>query len=400
MLWPDPWHGSRARQLASLVMTDTADLVIIGGGVIGVSTAFHLAEAGYSNVIVLEADQLGSGSTSKSAGGLRLQYSDTANIELALRSMHAHEVFAERPGGEIGLEQVGYLFLLTDPADVAEFESNVELQQSMGVPSRMVTAAEAGRLSSLTNVDDVLAASFCPRDGYCNPGAVVSGYALAARELGVRIRTNTKVISIDRETAGGFVIRTASGPIRASRVMCAAGPWSRQIGAMVGVELPVDPVLRPVWYTEPMPSRPDPVPMTIDFSTGFYFHAEGPGMLFGMADSQQKPGFDQPMASDWLERTAEVVAHRAPSMLDVGVAGGWVGFYETTPDHNAIIGESVDVPGFFFATGFSGHGFQLAPAIGEVMRDLVLDRTPVVDVTGFAITRFRDGVHRAERNIV
>ncbi len=380
-------------------LPDRAEVVIIGGGVMGASAAFHLAEAGVTDVLLLEADQLSCGSTSKSAGGVRLQFSDEINIALALRSMDAFERFAERPGADIGLQQVGYLFLLTDPADVAVFEQNTALQNSMGVPSRMISAAEAGALSTLAHVDDVLAASICMRDGHATPDAVVLGYATAARALGISIATQCPVIGIDLDGDEITCVHTPRGSISTSTVICAAGAWSPHIAAMAGVGLPVRPVARPIWFTEPMPGRPAHVPMTIDFSTGFYFHNEGPGLLFGMADPDQPAGFDAPMRPDWLEVVGDVVAHRAPSLLDVGIAGGWHGFYETTPDHNALIGESANVSRFIYATGFSGHGFLMGPAVGEVLRDLVLGHTPAVDVSGFDVERFK-GETRPEHNIV
>ena len=380
-------------------LPDRAEVVIVGGGVMGASAAFHLAEAGVTDVLLLEADQLSCGSTSKSAGGVRLQFSDEINIALALRSMDAFERFGERPGAEIGLQQVGYLFLLTDSADVTVFEQNTALQNSMGVPSRMISATEAGQLSTLANVDDVLAASVCMRDGHATPDAVVLGYATAARAMGVSIATQCRVTGIDAVEGEISAVQTTRGTVATSTVICVAGAWSPGIAAMCGVDLPVQPVARPIWYTEPMPNRPARVPMTIDFTTGFYFHTEGPGLLFGMADPEQPPGFDSPMRPDWLEIVGDVVAHRAPALVDVGIAGGWHGFYETTPDHNALIGEATNVSRFIYATGFSGHGFLLGPAVGEVLRDLVLGHTPPVDVSGFDVARFA-GETRPEHNIV
>ena len=366
----------------------------------GVSTAFHLAEAGLTNVVVVESDQLGSGSTSKAAGGVRLQFSEVVNIQLALRSLDAFERFETRPGHDIDLRQVGYLFLLTEQNDVTRFEQSVALQNRLGVPSRMISAAEAGVLSPLANVSDVLAASICMRDGHANTGAVVHGYAQAARSLGVRILTGCQVLAIERGDHGIQAVVTSKGRIQTDTVVCAAGPWSRLIGAMVQVELPVDPVRRPIWFTEPMPNRPQHLPMTIDFSSGFYFHGEGEGLLFGMADPAQPAGFDRELRPDWLEVVGEVAKNRVPALLDVGIAGGWTGFYETTPDHNGIIGEASALPRFFYATGFSGHGFLLGPAVGEVMRDLILGRVPVVDVSAFDVDRFTNRDNRPEHNVV
>ena len=377
-----------------------ASTVIIGGGVMGTSIAFHLAEAGVRDIVLIEADQLGSGSTSKAAGGVRLQFSDAVNIELALRSMDAFERFAQRPGGDISLRQVGYLMLLTDPTDVDTFTANVRLQNEMGVPSRMLTAREAGALAPLANVDDVLAASFCARDGHADTGAVVRGYADAARQLGVRIITGATVTAVERDDREITAVVAAHRRIETDTIICAAGPWSGGVGALAGVDLPVVPVRRPVWYTEPIADLPSDHPFTIDFTTGFYFHEEGPGLLFGMADPDQPPGFDVELRPDWLEVVAEVAARRAPRLADVGIAGGWSGFYETTPDHNAVIGSARGVPRFFYATGFSGHGFLLGPAVGEVVRDLVLDRRPVVDVSAFSAERFSVSSGRPERNII
>jgi sarcosine oxidase subunit beta len=377
-----------------------ASVVIIGGGVMGISTAFHLAEAGHSDVVVLEADQLGSGSTAKAAGGVRLQFSDAINIELALRSMAAFERFDAHPGFDISLRQVGYLFLLTEADDVTTFERSVALQNSMGVPSRMLTTAEAGALAPLVNVDDVLAATICMRDGHANTGAVVAGYAQGARALGVRVMTQCPVIAIERNGDAITAVVTAKGRIATDTVLCAAGPWSGQVAALAGVDLPVVPVRRPIWFTEPMPDMPPDHPFIIDFTTGFYFHDEGQGLLFGMADPDQPPGFDVECRPDWLEVVAEVAARRAPRLFDVGIAGGWTGFYETTPDHNGLIGEAMDLSRFFYSTGFSGHGFLLGPAVGEVMRDLILGRPPVVAVDSFSVERFRADEVRPEHNVI
>ena len=379
---------------------DEAEVVIIGGGVMGASTAFHLAEAGCTDIVLVEADQLACGSTSKSAGGIRLQFSDEINIELAKRSVAAFEDFHVRPGADIELKQVGYLFLLTEPEHVADFEASVAMQNAMGVPSRMLTPQQAKELSPLIEIDDVLAATFCPRDGHVNPEMVVFGYAAAAREMGARVVQQCPATGIELDGDRISVVHTAKGPIRTNTVVCAVGAWADQVARMVGRTLPVVPVSRPIWYTEPMPNRPANVPMTIDFATGFYFHTEGEGLLFGMADPHQPAGFDAPTRADWLEQTAEVVARRAPGLLEVGVAGGWNGFYETTPDHNALIGEFETPSRFLYTTGFSGHGFQLGPAVGEVMRDMVLGRTPTIDISAFAADRFERGLARAEKNIV
>ncbi|MBM2822082.1 MAG: sarcosine oxidase subunit beta [Thermoleophilia bacterium] len=376
-----------------------ADVVVVGGGAIGTSIAFHLAEAGV-DVCLLERDALSSGSTSRAAGGVRTQFSDPLNVEIGLRGVEAFSRFAERPGGEIDFRQVGYLFLLDTPGDVERFECNVAVQNALGVPSRLVDAEEAARLSPLAGLDGVLAATFCPLDGHASPEAVAQGYAAGARQHGATVLTGSPATAID--VANGTVqgVATEGGTIETETVICAAGVWSPALARTAGVELPVEPVLREVVTTAPVDGLPESVPMTVDFSTGFYFHREGPGLLIGMADRDQPAGFDEPTDPSWLERVTEVAARRAPNFLEMGIAHGWKGYYEVTPDHNGLVGEAVHPSRFLYATGFSGHGFMQAPAVGEIVRDLVLGRKPFVDIGPLSVERFARSAPRPERNVI
>ncbi|TCO44241.1 NAD(P)/FAD-dependent oxidoreductase [Actinocrispum wychmicini] len=376
-----------------------ADVVVIGGGVMGVSTTFHLAAAGV-NVLLLERDSLGSGSTSRAAGGVRAQFSDPVNIALGQHSLAAFERFAQDPGFPIDLRQNGYLFLLDKSSDVDAFTAGVELQNSMGVPSRMIDVAEACALSPLIAPTGLLAAAYSPRDGHCTPEAVVQGYAAAARRLGATILSHTEVTGIsvsDGEITG---VRTVSDFVTTSVVVCTAGAWSAAIGEMAGVPLPVRPLRRQIRVTSPLPWLPPGLPMTIDFGSTFYFHPEGPGLLFGMSDPDQEYGFDLHVSDEWLDRLGPVVERRAPQLADVGIARGWAGLYEVSPDHNAMVGESPDISRFLYATGFSGHGFLQGPAIGEVIRDLVLGHSPFVDVSSLDARRFAGSFSKAEHNTV
>jgi len=377
-----------------------ASAVVVGGGVIGLSTAYHLARAGVADVVLVERDELGSGSTCKAAGGVRAQFSDAVNIELGLRSLRTFENFEREFGQEIDLHQVGYLFLLDDPHDLAAFEENVARQNELGVPSRMIDVAEAKRLSPLIDTDGLLAAAWSPSDGHCTPESVVLGYATAARGAGARLIRGCSVTGIVKD--GGIIeaVETGHGTIRTDTVICAAGAWSRQIGALAGVDLPVQPVRRQILTTEPMPGLDPRTPFTIDFSTSLYFHSEGPGLLIGMSDPDEEPGFRLGRSDDWLPRLGDAIERRAPEIAEVGIASGWAGLYEMTPDHNALVGESAEMSRFLYATGFSGHGFLMGPAIGEVMRDLYLGNPPVVDVSGLDARRFDDSTIRPELNIV
>jgi sarcosine oxidase subunit beta len=376
-----------------------ADVVVVGGGVVGTSIAFHLAEAGV-DVCLLERGQLAGGSTSRAAGGFRAQFSDALNVAIGLRSIDAFTRFGERPGAEIDLRQVGYLFLLDCADDVSAFEAGVVLQNELGVPSRFVSLDEAAKLCPLAGLEDVLAATFSPLDGHASPEAVTQGYASGARAHGGTMVTGCSLDAI--ELTGGTISRvdTTLGSIETSAVVCAAGVWSPEVARLVGVELPVVPYFREVGFTGPTPGLPDGIPLTVDFSSGLYFHREGPGLLFGMADREQPPGLDAATDSAWLERVMEVAERRCPSLLDMGIAGGWKGYYEVTPDHNALVGELADVGRFLYATGFSGHGFLQSPAIGEIVRDLVLGREPFVDVAPLSVERFARAEARPERNVI
>ncbi len=377
-----------------------ASVVVIGGGVVGLSTAYHLARAGVRDVLLLERDQLGSGSTCRAAGGVRAQFSDAVNIELGLRSLEVFERFRDEFDHEIDLHQVGYLFLLDDPADVAAFERNVALQNDLGVGSRMIEVAEAKRLSPMIRTDGLLAATYSPRDGHCTPESVVLGYAGAARRAGARLVTGCEVTGIVTQDGTIGAVETSSGTVVTDTVVCAAGAWSGRVGALAGVELPVEPLRRQIVTTGPVPGLDPATPFTIDFSTSLYFHTEGRGLLVGMSDPDQEPGFHLGRSEEWLPRLGAAVERRAPALADAGISGGWAGLYEMTPDHNALIGEAAHVSRFLYATGFSGHGFLMGPAVGEVMRDLCLGRTPPVDVSALDVGRFAGRRARPELNIV
>ena len=377
-----------------------ASAVVVGGGVMGLSTAYQLARSGVRDVVLLEREEFGCGSTCKAAGGVRTQFSDTVNIELGLRSLRTFESFKEQFGQEIDLHQVGYLFLLDRPEHVAEFERSVALQNAMGVESRMIDVAEAKRLSPLISTDGLLAAAWSPRDGHCTPESVVLGYATAARAAGARLVRGCAVTGIRRDGDVITGVETSGGTVQTDTVVCCAGAWSEELGRMAGVPLPVTPFRRQILTTEPVQGLDADTPFTIDFASSFYFHREGRGLLLGMSDPDETAGFKLTQADEWLPRLGDVIERRAPRIAEIGIASGWAGLYEMTPDHNALIGEATEVSRFLYATGFSGHGFLMGPAVGEVMRDLYLGRTPYVDINGFDTHRFAESTIRPELNIV
>ncbi|MFE3325915.1 NAD(P)/FAD-dependent oxidoreductase [Streptomyces sp. NPDC059176] len=381
-----------ARTPAAVALPPTATAVIVGGGVIGASIAFHLAEAGVRGVLLLERDTPASGSSGKPIGGVRAQFSDPLNVLLGQRSLRAWRDFARRPGAEVGLETVGYLFLLGRDEDVAAFREASALQGRLGVESRIIGADEAHDLCPYVNPSGIEAAAYSPGDGYALPGAAVLGYLRAARALGATVRTHCAVTGIDRVGGEVRAVHTTAGTVRTGTVICAAGPWSAAIGDLVGVRLPVTPLRRQIALTGPLVPSPPRIPFTLDFDSSLYFHNDGAtGLVLGFSDPYQRPGFGRECSTEWLQLFRAAAARLAPGLAGLEPSGGWAGLYEMTPDHNALIGEAPGVSRFLYATGFSGHGFLQAPAVGEVVRDLWFGREPVIDVGPLSASRFAHG---------
>ncbi|GAB3133134.1 FAD-binding oxidoreductase [Amycolatopsis stemonae] len=378
-----------------------AECVVVGGGVIGVSCAFRLAEAGV-DVLLLERGGLGEGSTAKAAGGVRSSFTSRVNVELGLRGLAAYSAFSRDFGVEIDFRRDGYLYLLTDPADVSAIGHCAELQREYGVRSHLLDPAEAREIVPLLETDGVVAALWSPDDAKATPDAVVQGYAKAARACGAKLRTGVEVTGIERDGDTLTGVNTTAGFVRTGAVVCAAGAWSGQLGELAGLDLPVRPFRRQVVFTGPVPGLPERVPLTIEMSSAFYFHREGAGLAMSFCEDDGFPGFGTHYeAGDWLPRLAELAGRRIPAVLDAGIRTAWAGLYEVTPDRNQIIGESVLLSRFFYATGFSGHGFQMGPATGELVRDLYLGRPTAVEIADLDVRRFDSaGTAPAEHNIV
>jgi len=353
---------------------------VIGGGALGAATAFHLRRLGVAEVLLLERDVLASGSTSKAAGGIRTQFADELNVRIALRSLAEFERMAD----EIAFRQYGYLFLLDNEGDAATFRGALALQQSLGVPSRELAPADVRALVPGVVVDDVVTATFCSLDGYATPEAVVQWYA---RESGAEIRQGAEATAIDARDGRIVAVETARGRIATDCVVCCAGIWSAEVGALAGVSLPVEGVARSMWFTPDDAGLPERLPLTIDFSSGFYFHREGRGLAFGGRERA-------------LEDVAESASRRLPALAELPVQSSWWGYYDVSPDWNALVGEAGEVSRFLYATGFSGHGFQQAPAVGEHLAELVVGREPTLDLAAFSVERFAAGAARPETVVV
>jgi glycine/D-amino acid oxidase-like deaminating enzyme len=379
---------------------ETADVVIVGGGVVGCSLAYQLAKRKV-DVLLLEREALGSQSTAKNAGGVRQQFSNETNVRLQMLAVRLLEGFEAEIGVPADFHQVGYLFVLTRPQDVEAFRGLVEMWHRVGLQdAAWITPERALELVHVLNVDDVLGCTFCPSDGIASPADVTQGYSGAARRLGARLKEGVEVTGID--VSGGRVsgVRTSQGEVATRVVFNCAGAWSAAVGRMAGLEVPVLPYRRHIFVTDSFPEVPKTTPMTVDFATSFYFHPEGDGVLFGMSDREEPSSFNQEVDWDFLEKTVQVAAHRAPAMTMAGIRTAWAGLYESTPDHQAILGPVSEVEGFWCACGFSGHGFMQAPAVGLVLAQQLVEGSSEIDVSAFSFERFSRGGLVAERNVI
>jgi sarcosine oxidase, subunit beta len=366
---------------------ESADVVIVGGGAMGTSVAYHLTELGISDVVLVERDTLASGSTGKAAGGIRTQFADELNIRIALRSLAEFESFEERVGVDIAFRQNGYIFLLDSPDDVRRFRAALALQGSLGVISTELTLDEVLTLVPPLETAGLLGATYCPRDGIATPETVANGYAQAAAARGVRIHQRCRVERIGFLGNKIYSVETSDGRIRTDTVVCTAGVWSKEVAALAGIEVPVAGEARWMHYSPDSGGLPDGLPLTIDFSTGFYFHREGPGLAFGGREPT-------------IEGVATHATRRLPLLAELPIQASWWGYYEMSPDYNAIVGE-VETPNrFLYATGFSGHGFQQSPAVGEHLAELVAGRQPTLDLSPFSLDRFARGERREEQFVV
>jgi sarcosine oxidase subunit beta len=379
-------------------------VAVVGGGIVGLASAYYLAERG-ARVVVCEKGTLGGGSTERSAGGIRTQFSTPVNVDLSLASLDVWNDFEERFGVDIAHRHNGYLFLARETETADRFEADVAMQNERGGDSRLLDPEAATTYCPGLRTDQFVAATYSPLDGFADPYLALQGFADGARESGVDIRTKTPVTDIRIEDGTVTGVETPSGAVEADYVVNAAGPWARQVAEMASLDVPVAPRRRQVAVVDPeTPVEPD-VPLTIDLDTGLYFRPEREGTaIAGGQFSEEDPDRDPDAYSettdlDWvaetMNRAADAATYFGP---DTRVRRGWAGLYAVTPDHHPIIEESL--PGFVQAIGFSGHGFQHAPATGQIVAELVLDGTAsLVDVDRLGRERFETGDSIDERNV-
>ncbi|MFZ3210691.1 MAG: FAD-dependent oxidoreductase [Terriglobales bacterium] len=375
---------------------ETADVVIVGAGIVGSSIAYHLTEAGCSNVLVIEREtHQGKGSTGKSMGGVRAQFATPVNIQMSLYSIPFYASFDERLGHPAGYKPQGYLFVATSERHLEYLRTNQEKQKALGLKTaRMVSADEIRSLFPQLRADDVVGGSFCSTDGFVDPYSAMVGLMARAAESGARLWRNTEVTAIHADGRSVTGVETTRGPVATRTVVNAAGPWAAQVAKLAAVELPVEPLRRMLVPTEPFDQFPHSAPMIIDMSNGFHFRPESLGFLLAWNDPEETPGFKTEFDPGFIEKVLTRAAARVPCFenLAVNPKRAWAGLYEMTPDHHPILGPVAEVPGFFLANGFSGHGVMHAPATGKILSDLILrDKCDLVDTNLLALDRYREG---------
>jgi len=396
-------------------MTETADVVIIGSGIVGSSVAYHLAEQGCTNVLVIEREaHQGKGSTGKSMGGVRAQFATPVNIQMSRYSIDFFARFDEVVGHPADYRAHGYLFCATNEKHLEYLRANRERQIALGVKNvELVSREDIAKFVPQLRVDDILGGTFCQTDGFVDPHSVMMGFMLKARERGVRLWLDTQVTGIEIEpaltgTAGASPassfatdlrrritgVSTSRGFVSTPIVVNAAGPWAAQVAKMAGADLPVEPLRRQLVPTEPFDGLPQRFPMVIDMSTGFHFRREGKGILLAWNDPEETPGFKTEFDPSFVEKILTRAADRVPRLAEAEVnpRRAWAGLYEMTPDHHAIIGPAPDVAGLYFVNGFSGHGVMHSPASGRITADLILHRhSDLIDASQLGLERFVQG---------
>ncbi len=372
----------------------SADVVIVGAGIMGVSTAYHLARRRAGRVVVLERDEVCSGSTALASGGIRHQYANRIGIELTRHSIETYERFEGEFGVDPHFRQHGYLILVSTDAEHAQAERNVALQQSLGVDVRLLSPQETRLGFPYLATDDLRGATYSPRDGYADPHLATTAIAARARDLGVTIRTGCEVIGVTRTPDRVEGVVTREGPLSAPVVVIATGAWSGVVGRLAGVDIPVAPLRRSKFITAPFPFEkiPEATPFVIDPHLGISLRREGPGILLGIGRREEAGSFRTDLDWSLAEPLVERVVRRAPVLADAQLMRAWTGLYEMTPDQTGIVSVVPGVAGLHVIAGFSGHGFMHGPIAGQLMAELILDgRATTVDAAPLALDRFARG---------
>jgi sarcosine oxidase subunit beta len=382
-------------------MRTKADAVVIGGGIIGVAVAFYLAKKKFGQVVLVEKEPFtGAGSTTKAAGGIRAQFATKSNIEMSMLSEKMFVNFKEETGSDALFDQVGYLFLLSDDADVKSFTKHYELQRSLGLNVQLLKPSEIPQYAPHVRLDDIQLGTFCKDDGLGDPSEFLRGYESAIRKMGVDVELECNVTGFGRSGDKITSVRTSKGEIQTPMVINCAGAWAGEIGKLAGADVQVEPIKRMCVTTGELDFVQPFFPMVVDVKSGLYFHKESKGLLLGWADKSVKPGFDVSTDPDYVDTIIEKALDRIPQLETAEIANQWAGLYETTPDHQAIIGFDEKISGIFHVTGFSGHGFMHAPAAGLVTAEIMCGQKPCIDISPLSPARFANADVTHETNVI
>ena len=377
-------------------MQQTADVVIIGAGIVGSSVAYHLTEAGCKSVLLLEREtRQGLGSTGKSMGGVRAQFATDVNIQMSLYSIPILHRFEEITGHPSGYKPHGYMFMATNESHMNYLRTNQARQKALGLERvEMLQPGDIRKIMPQLRSDDIIGGTLCPTDGFVDPNSVMTGFMARAAEQGATLVRGTEVTGIDVKSGEIAGVQTNNGSVATRTIVDAAGPWAAGVARMAGAELPVEPLRRMLVPTEPFPGLPEHLPMIIDMSNGWHFRQEGLGLIMAWADPEQTPGFRTDFDPAFIEKILTYAANRVPAFAELAVNPRrcWAGMYEMTPDHHSILGPAPEVRGLFFANGFSGHGVMHSPATGRIISDLILrGKTNIIDADTLSVRRFAEG---------
>ena len=372
-------------------MEKTADIIIIGGGIVGLSIAYYLALKKAGRIVLFEKGQLGEGSTSRCVGGIRTQFSTEINIRFSLESLKTFEQFKEEFGVNPEFKRIGYLFLATTEWEIGVFKENIKLQRKFNIPVEFLIPDEIRCRWPYLRMDDILGGTFCSWDGYAGPSEVLSGFVNGSKRAGVKIYEGMEIMGISLAKGRIHSVKTKDEEIFTPVVVNAGGPHAASIGEMTGIKIPVKPLRRQIFVTAPFHLTNRPIPLTIDFHRGWYFRREGNGLLLsGPLDPE--PSFNLMTDYEAMAETSENAMYRVPALEKARIARGWAGLYEISPDHHAILGKVPEVEGLILANGLSGHGFQHSPAVGKVISELITDgEAGTIDISSLSIERFKKG---------
>lgn len=368
-----------------------ADVVVVGGGIVGLSVAHALRERSV-DVAVLESGGCGLGSTAKATGGIRTQFGSEINVRMSLLALEHFRTWGERYGGDAGYRPVGYLFLATAAAHLESQRRGAELQRKLGARVELLEPDDIARRLPGVVLDGVLGASLGPDDGLGDPGSAVTSLLSACRRRGVRVEEQTPVTGLEMQGRRVTGVRTPGGAVPAGVTVLATGAWTSPLAATAGLDLPITPHHRQVYRAARTIGLPTPSPLVVDLGSGVYFHADGPGLVFGGGDRETEPSWDDRFQPDEAPRIIELLTRRLPAMLDAELSGGWAGLREMTPDDLGIAGPAPGVEGLHVAAGFSGHGFMHAPAVGEIVAGQLTGQATPFDVSALDPARFQGEV--------